>query len=611
MKKAVFCTLGLSLAFGVQPQLSFSPPPLLTPNSVLSSGVENQFDHTSRQYFSVSGALNDAFTPLHFTSLLYGSSSHSALLGRFRASNIYGVLFGYFTKANDYEDGDGQKQGFGYTRSGGGAVFGYLPNAYNEIRTTILYDNIANDKQPHHAIDATRTTRAVFKADYRLGEEDGSKTFYFNASYRDISRRADNFGLRGGAYPKNKMQVEREIFTAQTSLGLNLTSNFHNHFGVSLQHDSHDANRFMANPPIVKEWTLNAYRMPEVKVREIGFFEKFEFDAGGGNKFNFETSYQLNHATLGKQDTLVSPNGNVTPNNIFAAHYGKRVEESVEREAFSAAATYEFVPTKMQRYAFSLASLARIGTNEERFSAINPAGNTTQAHANAVIGNPFVKNERHNQVKFEFDTKTEFFGEYMKPKFDENGVRFSGFLLADFAEDLIIYERFKNASNPLLKNHIITKNTDARIFAANAAIEANLWRGFGVKGTLLWSYGEDFSANKPLYQVRPFEATFGVDYAGFASFGRFSVGAALRAVSEQHRRSQSLGIDAKKGGFAVTDIYAAVSFRDNIALKIGIDNLLDKTYSEYLSLSHTDVFKPVRAVNAPGRVFYLSLTGSF
>ena len=98
-------------------------------------------------------------------------------------------------------------------------------------------------------------------------------------------------------------------------------------------------------------------------------------------------------------------------------------------------------------------------------------------------------------------------------------------------------------------------------------------------------------------------------------FGKFNIGSALRAVAKQTRRDDSvatgLGIDRDKAGFAVLDIYAGLSIYDKIGLRFGVDNVLNKAYSEYVSASHVEAIAPTAIINAPGRTFYISIHGNF
>ena len=65
------------------------------------------------------------------------------------------------------------------------------------------------------------------------------------------------------------------------------------------------------------------------------------------------------------------------------------------------------------------------------------------------------------------------------------------------------------------------------------------------------------------------------------------------------------------GGFALWDMYGSVTLNDTWGLHFGVNNVLDKKYSEFISGSHVESVAPTQVINAPGRNFYLSLHGSF
>ncbi len=615
-----------------QPLVSFSPPPIITPANALSHKLENQFDATKRGYHSVTNTLDNAFNPFHFATGLYGNSTYSTLLGKFRASKVYGALNAHYTKANDYKDGNGKRVGFGYKRVGANAMFGVVPNAYNELKATFLFDNILDDKQPHYMMDALRTTRYVFRFDYRLGEENLDNTLNLSALYRDISRRANNFDLRANNAARTKMEVNRHILDIAAKYDISIAS-AHNQLGIAYTNDSHLAKRLMKQPT-ASDFIHNGYRFANVKVQQISAFDSLKFDFNEMNALNLGVHYDYNIADIKDKDKIVVQSGaqQVSANNMWFIHYGKRVSGKIKQDALSAALKYEFKPLATQSYALNLQSLERIPSNDERFVSINPAANASatpqqqqQAHAQAWVSNPFLKSERHNRVKFEADIKSEFYKDYMRSNYDENAFRVGFWVMGDWASDFIIYDRFRDlasgvaglaaAQQQLYRSHIITRNVDARIFSANANAAVNFLGNFGVKFNIWASWGENDTDNRALYQIRPLEAQLNLDYEDYAFFGKFNVGIAGRAVAKQNRRDDStaagVGIDRERAGFALLDIYAGISLYDKLGLRFGVDNVLDKAYSEYVSASHVEAIAPTAIINAPGRSFYVSIHGNF
>lgn len=605
-----------------KPLLSFSPPPFITPNELLSHKIENQFDNTPRtSYHSVTNTLNNAFNPFHFASGIYGNSNYNALLFKFRASQIYGTANAHYSKANSYKDGDNHKIDFGYTRMGANVILGFVPNAFNELKATFLYDNIADDKQSHYIMDPVKTLRYVFKFDYRLGEEDLSNTLNLGAFYRNLQRWANNYELRQSANAKTKMQVKRQIFDINAKYNARW-QNVENEIGAIYTHDTHLAKRFMMNATTMPFFTHNGFRFANVKVRQMSIFDSFIFHFNEANSLNLGLHYDYNVALIKDKDVIVAQQGatQITPNNMWFAHYGQRVLGSIKKDALSFALKYELKPFSNQNYALFLESLQRIPDNNERFVSINPAGNNAQAHSQAWVSNPFLKPERHNRIKLKALIKSEFYKDYMHSMYDENAFMFGGTLMGDFIDDFILYDRFTrfvsadaNTQN-LYRRHIITRNVNAKILSANINFAYNFLSHFGINFNTYFNYGENDTDKRALYQIRPLEAQLNLDYEDYAFFGKFNLGWALRAVAKQNRRdddsTKGLGIDTNKGGFAVLDFYAGLSLKDKIGLRFGVDNVLNKTYSEYISISHVESLTQ-SAVNAPGRVFYLSIHGNF
>ncbi len=196
----------------------------------------------------------------------------------------------------------------------------------------------------------------------------------------------------------------------------------------------------------------------------------------------------------------------------------------------------------------------------------------------------------------------------MRSAYDENAFRFGASILGDYVRNFITYDRFNGING---SGAVITRNVNAAILALNANFAYNFLSKFGVKVDLWYAYGQNLSDKRALYQIRPFEAQFNLDYEDFAPFGKFNIGAGWRVVSKQNRRDKILGIDGNKAGFAVLDLYAGISFFDKVAFRFGVDNILDKGYSEFISASHVESISPTAIVNAPGRVFYVSIHGNF
>ena len=624
-------TTPLAAASQIPPHASFNPPPFVMFQKVLTTRPENQFDGSSlmrSNEHSVANELHNANTPLHFTTGLYGTTGYGALLGKFRTSEFYGTLAGFYTYAGDYKDGGGYKIGertdnafkktnnaFGYKRVSTQAMLGWTPNAENDLRATFVYDNLLDDRQPHSVgMDILRTTRYFGRADYRLGQADDSNTLRAWAQFIDISRRGDNDSLRNG--DGKTLRIDRQFVNAGSKYDIDFAEDYHSQ--TSLTYASDDKNVGFFNPMGVRlSWIA-----PRAVVRELQVAQTFSWQFATAHKLNLGAEYAYNWSKAREADGAV-PNVNnaagggatITPREYFYDIYGKWMPDKNIEHGVSVATRYEFAPTSRHNLAVDLQSIEVIGDVDQRYGA---ASNLN------IAGNPFLKKSRHNRARLEFSLGSESFGGYLKPRAvvsdeensadagvsDDFGLRVSGSFLADMAKDFFVNAPRNGNYDNTITGDIVFRNADVQLYIARLGLEANLWRGLGVRLNGWYNYGEDTTNKQPLYQVRPLEGQFALDYEGAAGFGKWNVGVSCRAAAKQTRRSK-FALDSEKAGFAVADLYATIAWNKTLALKFGVDNVFDKEYSEYISASHVDALTTASYVNAPGRTFYVSVSGSF
>lgn len=129
-----------------------------------------------------------------------------------------------------------------------------------------------------------------------------------------------------------------------------------------------------------------------------------------------------------------------------------------------------------------------------------------------------------------------------------------------------------------------TKNVDAEIMGAEFGIGYQFTDA--LEGDISASYarGKNTSDNTPLPQIAPFETRVNLRYVQ----DRYSLGAYWRFVDDQHRialqQGNIVGYDMKKSaGFSTLSLNASYQIMPDLDLAIGIDNLLDKTYTEHLN----------------------------
>jgi iron complex outermembrane receptor protein len=157
-------------------------------------------------------------------------------------------------------------------------------------------------------------------------------------------------------------------------------------------------------------------------------------------------------------------------------------------------------------------------------------------------------------------------------------------------------------------------NVNATIMGGEAGISYELTDSWKTDASLAYSWGRNTDDGRPLPQTPPLEARLGLSWES----GDWSSTGLVRLVSSQHRVAVNEGNVVGKdfdrsAGFAVVSANAAYRINKYIKVSAGVDNLLDKDYSEHLNLAGNSSFgySANTAVNEPGRTFWGKVNVTF
>ena len=100
----------------------------------------------------------------------------------------------------------------------------------------------------------------------------------------------------------------------------------------------------------------------------------------------------------------------------------------------------------------------------------------------------------------------------------------------------------------------------------------------------MYAWGENTTNNTPLPQIAPLEARVNLRYIQ----DKYNVGLLWRVVDGQNRISKNegniVGYDLQpSAGFSTLSLNGTYNLAEDIDLSVGIDNVLDKTYTEHLN----------------------------
>ncbi|TDM62075.1 TonB-dependent copper receptor [Acinetobacter pittii] len=128
------------------------------------------------------------------------------------------------------------------------------------------------------------------------------------------------------------------------------------------------------------------------------------------------------------------------------------------------------------------------------------------------------------------------------------------------------------------------KNVDATIAGAEAGVGYQFTDHIQADLSAMYAWGKNTTDDKPLPQISPLEGRLNIRYVA----DKYNLGLLWRAVAEQNRVSlhqgNIVGYDLKPSkGFSTLSLNGSYNLRKDIDVSVGIDNVLDKTYTEHLN----------------------------
>lgn len=138
-----------------------------------------------------------------------------------------------------------------------------------------------------------------------------------------------------------------------------------------------------------------------------------------------------------------------------------------------------------------------------------------------------------------------------------------------------------------------------------------------LSSSLAYTYGKNKTEDRPLAQTPPLEFKLALNWTN----DKYSAGLLWRAVAAQTRFAKGQGNIVGKDisdspGFGLLSLNAGWKINTNIQLQLGIDNLFNKAYAEFISKQAHHSANPylnsqILRVQEPGRQYWLRLQVDF
>ncbi len=186
---------------------------------------------------------------------------------------------------------------------------------------------------------------------------------------------------------------------------------------------------------------------------------------------------------------------------------------------------------------------------------------------------------------------------------------------AGLVEDYILFSYVPGVMPGMLRAEV--SNIDATIAGAEMGASYRFTSNWKGDASLAYAWGKNRSDDRAMPQIPPLEGRLGLTYER----DNWSTSGLWRMVASQGRVAENQGTVVGKdfdesAGFGVLAVNGAYRLNKNFKLSAGVDNLLDKAYSEHLNLAGSAGFadyglEPTSRVNEPGRTYWARVDMSF
>ncbi|MDM1335293.1 TonB-dependent copper receptor [Acinetobacter pseudolwoffii] len=437
--------------------------------------------------------------------------------------------------SNSYQDGHGNTVPSDWERWNADLALGWTPDENTWVELT-------GGKADGEAVYAGRMMDGSQFARESLGLRvekknvtDVIKKIEAQVNYNFNDHVMDNFSLRDVAEPDKAMTVTRRTLNGRLAV-TNEWENIQLITGVDSQLNKHAGGMYHSTMPM-----MNSPVTTDMEFQSIGGFGELSYDLGGDNKL--VSGLRIDQVSIdavkrGLERTETLPSAFIRFENTHPDHDDGK--------------TY-----------IGLGYVERVPDYWELFK--------TDLNGQAPSTFKDLKNEKTLQLDLGYQHHHGALNSWVSA--------YTG-LIQDYI--LINYDADKKTGHGI--NAADSKNIDAVIAGAEAGIGYQFTDAIQADVSAMYAWGENTTNNMPLPQIAPLEGRVNLRYIQ----DRYTLGAYWRIVDGQNRISERegniVGYDNKKStGFGTLSLNGTYNLSEGVDLSVGIDNVLDRTYTEHLN----------------------------
>lgn len=466
--------------------------------------------------------------------------------------------------SQNYKDGDGNIIHSGYGRDAQAFIAGYTPNentlfelSYDRGRGWAKFASGGMDGVQFDRDSLTFKFEKKYKASH-------VKKVSVNFNYDDINHIMDGYSLRGKSDGMS-MNPIRKQYNLGAIWDLRFSKNETGAVGFDYSKQQHThAMKMMGEE----------YDSPErdMTIYQFGVFGEYNRTLAPGEKF------------------LTGIRWDDTRSN-YEKRYS-RLPGSIKTYAFSGFLRYE-KNNKNQPLTFyvGLGHAERAADYWESFNSWTASSKWSAPYRDVKPEESQPKKERNTELDF---------GWIYNDRRTNAGISFYYAQVKDF----ILY------SPKVVEGWKHYINVDAGLYGMEAEIRHKVTSHLTLGASLSWTHGDDLTNHAPLPQIAPLEGKLTAKY----KIGKSETNIVWRMVDAQNRYHEGYGtvVGTDSGpsvGFGILSLSFSYKPMKNMSLSFGIDNIFNKTYSEFVNKKQV----PNALVGAggnnhihePGRTFWM------
>lgn len=392
--------------------------------------------------------------------------------------------------------------------------------------------------------------------------------------YSDNDHVMDNFSLRT-FQPSMMMAMPMAMNVARQTLNARLKADYQigavtGQSGIDMQHSSHSGRMGRHDSYVSKPYLKDA------RFRNYGAFSELNVPFNRDNQVVFGA--RLDDTHLEDLRAVSADSGLNTTRHHTAIGGFARIEHNTAATGWLA----------------GLGFVERMPDYWELF---------TPVHGNAGSSNTF------NGVNPEKTAQVDVAYRFKHGRLNTNIAAYYGII-----NDFILIKYHQHGGDMMGMMRPSAGNVDATIAGAEAGVGYRFDQQLSVDAHLAYAWGKNTTHHSALPQIAPLEGRLNVKYA----VNDYSIAALLRLVAAQNRiaphQGNIVGFDmAPSVGFSTLSLNGSYQFNQHVNWSVGIDNVLDKTYSEHLNKAGSGDFgyAQEQQLNNSGRQYWTKFTVHF